>query len=232
MVVDPNGPVKSYQDIGKAQKIGAASGTCAQVALYLMAKKVGVDYAKLNVVNIAAPLFRNSFLSHSIDAGISWPPYSLQLQSEGFPVANFDEDYLEPGGVCPGLTGVRPAFVAAHPEIAERLIAVEAMAREEMRKNPQVGVDAFVKHLSVTPEVAKATLDRECCGRVPSFADQLDPASPFSMTSKDHGLVGKLFLASEVLAATKAIPQPIPLEKIQAAVDPTYLQKYMNSHPN
>jgi ABC-type nitrate/sulfonate/bicarbonate transport system substrate-binding protein len=232
LVVDPNGPVKSYQDIGKAQKIGAASGTCAQVALYLMAKKVGVDYAKLNVVNIAAPLFRNSFLSHSIDAGISWPPYSLQLQSEGFPVANFDEDYLEPGGVCPGLTGVRPAFVAAHPEIAERLIAVEAMAREEMRKNPQVGVDAFVKHLSVTPEVAKATLDRECCGRVPSFADQLDPASPFSMTSKDRGLVGKLFLASEVLAATKAIPQPIPLEKIQAAVDPTYLQKYMNSHPN
>jgi len=43
LVVDPNGPVKSYQDIGKAQKIGAASGTCAQVALYLMAKKVGVD---------------------------------------------------------------------------------------------------------------------------------------------------------------------------------------------
>jgi hypothetical protein len=100
-----------------------------------------------------------------------------------------------------------------------------------VQKNPQVGVDAFVKHLSVTPEVAKATLDRECCGRVPSFADQLDPSSPFSMTSKDRGLVGKLFLASEVLAATKAIPQPLPLEKIQAAVDPTYLQKYVNSHP-
>jgi ABC-type nitrate/sulfonate/bicarbonate transport system substrate-binding protein len=232
LVVDPQGAVKSYQDIAKARKIGAASGTCAQVALYLMAKKVGVDYAKLDVVNIAAPLFRNSFLSHSIDAGVSWPPYSLQLQSEGFPVANFDDDYLEPGGVCPGLTGVRPAFLATHPEIAERLIAVEAMARDAMRENPQVGVDAFVKHLGVTPEVAKATLDRECCGRVPSFADQLDPASPFSMTSKDHGLVGKLLLASQVLAATKAIPEPIPLEKIQAAVDPTHLQKYVNSHQN
>jgi ABC-type nitrate/sulfonate/bicarbonate transport system substrate-binding protein len=230
LVVDPNGPVKSYRDIGKARKIGAASGTCAQVGLYLMAQKVGIDYAKLNVVNIAAPLFRNSFLSHSIDAGISWPPYSLQLQAEGFPVANFDEGYLEPGGVCPGLTAVRPAFVAAHPEIAERLIAVEAMAREQMQKNPQVGVDAFVKHLSVTPEVAKATLDRECCGRVPSFADQLDPSSPFSMMSKDHGLVGKLSLASEVLAAAKAIPQPVPLDKIQAAVDPTHLQKFVNSH--
>ncbi|WP_139864012.1 hypothetical protein [Bradyrhizobium ivorense] len=126
---------------------------------------------------------------------------------------------------------MRPAFVQAHPEIAERLIAVEAMAREEIRKNPQVGVDAFVKQLSVTPEVAKATLDRGCCGRVPSFADQLDPSSPFSMTSKDRGLVGKLFLAGEVLAATRAIPMPIPLEKIQAAVDPSYLQNYVNSQP-
>src|SRR6478736_2187550 len=116
LIVDPNGPVKSYQDIGKARNIGVALGTCAEVRLYLMAKKVGIDYAKLNVVNIVAPpLFRNSFLSKSIDAGILWPPYSLQLQSEGFPIANFDEDYLEPGGVCPGLTAVRPAFVQAHP---------------------------------------------------------------------------------------------------------------------
>jgi ABC-type nitrate/sulfonate/bicarbonate transport system substrate-binding protein len=230
LIVDPKSDVKSYKDIAKAKKIGAASGTCAQVALYLMAQKVGVPYAKLNVVNIPAPLFRNSFLSRSIDAGISWPPYSLQLQAEGFPVANFDEDYVEPGGVCPGLTGVRPAFLAKNPEIAARLIATEAMARDAMQANPQVGVDAFVKHLSVTPEVAKATLDRECCGRVPSFAAQLDPTSPFSMTSKDHGLAGKLFLAAQVLTETKAIPELIPLDKLKAAVDPTYLQQYVQSH--
>src|SRR6202790_4936395 len=30
LVVDPKGAVKSYQDIAKARKIGAASGTCAQ----------------------------------------------------------------------------------------------------------------------------------------------------------------------------------------------------------
>src|SRR5262249_39374772 len=83
LILEPNGPVKSYQDIGKAQNIGAGLGTCAEVSLYLMAKKVGIDYAKLNVVNVLAPELRDSFLSKSIDAGISWPPYSLQLQSEG-----------------------------------------------------------------------------------------------------------------------------------------------------
>ena len=52
LVVDAKSGIKSFHDIGKAQKIGAASGTCAQVALYLMGKKVGIDYAKFNVVNI------------------------------------------------------------------------------------------------------------------------------------------------------------------------------------
>jgi NitT/TauT family transport system substrate-binding protein len=227
LVVDPKSGVKSYKDIAKAKKIGAASGTCAQVSLYLMAKKVGVDYGSLDVVNIPAPLFRNSFLSGSIDAGVAWPPYSLQLKAEGFPIVSFDEDYTPAGGACPGLTAVRPAFLKQHPEIGVKLVQVEALAREAMAKNPQVGIDAFVKHLSVSPEVAKATLERECCGRVPSFADQLDPQSPYSMTSKEGGLAGKLQLASDVLYTTKAIPERIPLAAIQDAIDPTYIREYM-----
>ena len=229
LVVDPKGEVKSYKDLAKAKKIGAASGTCAQVALYLMAQKVGIEYSKLNVVNIPAPLFRNSFLSNSIDAGVAWPPYSLQLRSEGYPVANFDEDYTPPGGVCPGLTAVRPAYLKQHPQIGLKLVQAEALAREAIAKNPQVAVDAFVKRLQITPEVAKAALDRQCCGRIPSFADQLDPASPFSMTSKDGGLAGKLKLASEILHATKAINEPIPFAAIQEAIDPTYLREYQKS---
>ena len=229
LIVDPKSDVKSYRDIGKAKKIGAASGTCAQVSLYLMAQKVGIEYSKLNVVNLPAPLFRNAFLSNSIDAGVAWPPYSLQLKSEGYPVANYDEDYTPPGGVCPGLTAVRPAYLKQHPEIGLKLVQAEALAREAIAKNPQVAVDAFVKRLQISPEVARATLERQCCGRVPSFADQLDPNSPFSMTSKDGGLAGKLKLASEILHATKAIPEPVPFAAIQEAIDPTYLREYMKS---
>ena len=229
LVVDPESGIKSYKDIAKAKKIAAASGTCAQVSLYLMAKKAGVDYASLNVVNIPAPLFHNSFLSKSIDAGVAWPPYSLQLQSQGHPIVSFDDEYTPPGGVCPGLTAVRPAFLKAHPEIGLKLVQAEALAREAMAKNPQVGVEAFVKHLSLSPEVAKATLDRECCGRIPSFAEQLDPNSPYSMTSTTGGLAEKLALANEVLAAVKAIPSAVPISIIQEAIDPSALQAYQKS---
>jgi len=230
LVADPKSEVKSYKDIAKAKKIGAATGTCAQVALYLMAKKAGIEYSKLDVVNIPAPLFRNAFLSQSIDAGVAWPPFSLQLKQEGFPIVSFDEEYTPPGGVCPGLTAVRPSYLKQHPEIGLKLVQVEAMAKDAISKNPQLAIDAYIKRLQLSPEVAKATVERECCGKsIPSFAEQLDPSSPYSMTSKEGGLVLKLKLASEALFAVKAIAEPISLEAIQNAIDPSYLREYMRT---
>lgn len=230
LVVDPKSGIGSYKDIGKAKKIGAASGTCAQVALYLMAQKIGIHYKRLDVVDIPAPLFRDAFLSKSIDAGVAWPPYSLQLQSEGFPIVSFDADYTPPGGDCPGLTSVRPAFLKQHPEIGLKLVKVEALARAALAKNPQIGVDAVAKQLSVPPAVAKAMMDRQCCDEPPSFAEQIDPNSPYSMTSKEGGLVGKLMLASKVLHAVGAIPKPLSLRAVQHAVDPTYLEEYLKDN--
>lgn len=227
LVVDPKSGIKSFRDIGKARKIGAAVGTCAQVALYLMAKKAGVEWNKLDVVNIPAPLLRNAFMSDSIEAGVAWPPFSLQLHSEGYPVVSFDDEYTPVGGVCPGLTAARPEFLKQNPQVGLKLVQVEAMAREAIAQNPQLGIDAFVKRLGVTPAVAKAALDRQCCGRVPSLAEQADPGSPFSLTSNEGGLVAKLQLASEVLYATKAISAPIALAKLQAAMEPTYLLQYL-----
>lgn len=228
LVVNRNSNIHSYRDIAKASKVAAASGTCAQVALYLMAQKAGVDFAKLNIVNIPAPLLRNSFLSNSIDAGISWSPYTSALDAEGFKAVNYDPDYT-PGGVCPRMTAVRPDFLKAHPDVGVKLLEVESMAAEAVAKNPQLAVDALVKRLGLTPAVAKATIERVYQQR-PPLAEQLDPKSPHSMVSKDAGLVGKLHLAMDVLYKTKTIPEPIPLSVIQQAVDPQSLQRFAAGH--
>ena len=228
LVVDAKSGIKSFQDIGKAKKIAAASGTCAQVALYLMGKKVGIDYGKLDVVNIPAPLMRNSFMSNSIDAGIAWSPYSVMLDAEGFKVVNWDSEYTPPGGLCPRTTAVRPAFLKAHPEIGVKLLEVDAMASATVAKNPQVAIDALVKRLALTPAVAKATIERVYMQR-PTYAQQVDAASPYSMTSKDGGLAGKYLLATQVLFETKSVPEPVPLSVIQQAIDPTSLVKYLDA---
>jgi ABC-type nitrate/sulfonate/bicarbonate transport system substrate-binding protein len=229
LVVDPNGDVKSWRDLGKAKKIGAASGTCAQVALYEMAKKVGIDYGKLNIVNIPAPLFRNSFKSNSIDAGIAWSPYSYMLDAEGYKVVNWDTDYVPPGGLCPRTTAVRPAFLKAHPEIGIKLIEVDALASEAIAKNPQLAVDALVKRLGLTPEVAKADYEQLYLRR-PTIAQQLDPNSPYTMVAKDKGLAAQYELATQVLAATKSIPAPVPKNVIEDSIDPEPLKQFAASH--
>ena len=227
LVVNENSPIKSYKDIGKAQKIAAASGTCAQVALYLMAQKTGVDYAKMNIVNLPAPLLRNSFKSNSIDAGIAWAPYSMALDAEGFRVVSWDPEYT-PGGVCPRMTGVRPAFVKTHADIGVRLLQVDAMAADAVARNPQIAVDTLVKRLGLTPAVAKATIERIYMQR-PTFAQQVDATTPHSLTSREAGLAGKLQLAMQVLHATKSIPEPVPMSLIQASIDPSALKEFINS---
>ena len=226
LVVDPKSEIKSYKDLAKAKKIGAASGTCAQVALYLMAQKVGIEYSKLDIVNIPAPLFRNSFLSNSIDAGIAWSPYSVMLDAEGYKVVSWDSEYTPPGGLCPRTTAARPAYLKAHPEIGVRLLQVDAMASEAVAKNPQVAIDAIGKRLSLSPAVAKATIERVYMQR-PTYAQQLDPASPYSMTSKDGGLAAKYLQATQVLFETKSIPEPVPMSAIQGAIDATYLIQFV-----
>ena len=222
LIVGHDSPVKSYADIAKAGKIGAASGTCAQVALYLMAQKIGVDYTKLNIVNIPAPLLRNSFLSNSIDAGLAWAPYSIMLDQEGFRAVNWDPDYTPLGGVCPRITAVRAAFLTAHPEVGAKLIEIDAAASEAVAKNPKLAIDAVVKRLGLSEDVARASIER-VYNRRPNYAQQADPNSPFSLTAKDGGLAKSLFLATQVLYETKSIPEPIALSKIQESIDPAFV---------
>jgi len=226
LVVDPKGGVKDVNDLAKAKAIGAASGTCAQVSLVLLAKQQGAKLSDLSVVNIAPPLFGNAFSSGGIQAGIAWSPYSSSLQASGYRIANWATDYSPHGGVCPGLTGVRPGFLAKNPDLGLKLVQVKAKAMEMIAKNPQLGIDALVKHLSVSPEVAKLAFEREF-SRIPTFEQQIDPKSPFSLTAKDGGLATKLRIASEALAASGSIPAPLSAALIADSIDPTHLQRYV-----
>ena len=124
---------------------------------------------------------------------------------------------------------MRPAFLKQHPEVGLKLVLVEAMAREAIAKNPKLAIDAYIKRQKLSPEVAKATVERECCDRgVPSFAAQVDPKSPYSMTSKD-GLAAKLIMAIDALHAMGSIPARIPDKLVQDAVEPAFLIEYLKT---
>ena len=171
-------------------------------------------------------LLLNAFLSNSIDAGIAWTPYSVMLDAEGYKVVSWDSEYTPPGGLCPRTTAGRPAYLKAHPELGVKLLQVDAMASEAVAKNPQIAIDALVKRMSLPPAVAKATIERVYMQR-PTYAQQLDAASPYSMTSKDGGLAAKYLQATQVLYETKSIAEPVPMATIQGAIDASYLKQFV-----
>jgi len=229
LVVSPKSGLNSYRDLPKAKAIGAPSGTCAQVALGLIARKIGIKYTDLKVVNIAPPLYANAFASDSIDSGIAWAPYAQALAEQGQKIVNYDADYGIDGGICPVMTGGRTKFLQQNPEIGMKLVRINAEATAMVEKNPQLALDALVKYLSVTPSVAKAAYDRLCCARRPTFAQQLDPQSPYSMVSKDGGLVKKLQIATQMLAESGSIPAALTSEEIMAALDSSYIRRFVES---
>ena len=224
LVVTTKSGINSYTDIAKARTIAAPSGTCGQVSLALLAKKVGIKYSALNVLNIAPPLYANAMASGSLDAGIAWAPYAQSLAEAGYKVASWDADY---GGVCPGMTGARTKFLQANPDIGVKLVEIHAKAMDAIAKNPDLAINALMKYLSVTRPVAKAAYDRESGAHYPTLQQQLDPASEYSMTAKDGGLAKKLYVASQMLVETGSIPTPLTWEAINAAIEPTYIRQYL-----
>src|SRR3546814_18155402 len=80
---------------------------------------------------------------------------------------------------------------------------------ERVKQDPSIAVKALERYLQLTPEVAQRFYDLHSGDKMPSFAEQLDPNSPYSLVSKQGGLAGQLHLASEMLAKAGTIPQPL-----------------------
>ena len=214
--------ILSYKDIAKAKAVGVMPGTCSQVALGMIAKKVGLDYKKLNTINLAPPLFANAFTGRSIDAATGWAPWSL-MPAPGVKVVSWDSDY---GGVCPSKIAARPAFLAANPDVGLRLLQIQEEAREIVRKDPKRAIDALVKYLKITEPVAKEFYEKHCCSKMPTVAEQLDPNHRYSMVAKRGGMAQQLFVAAEVFHETGTIPAPLSWETIEAAIDTSVLRAY------
>ncbi len=217
--------INTVKDLAKAKQVGAAVGTCAQISLYWAAKAAGTTYGALKTVNIAPPLYRNAFLGGSLDAGVAWGPYSLQLASMGEHLVGFDAAWVPGGGTCPETTLIAAAALKNNPQLAERLVKVQAEALDLIAKNPQLAVDALAKRLSISPDIAKLTFERYFQD-APTMEKHLDPKSRYALVG-DGGLFAQLKLASETYVALGVLKEPIPEATLREAIDPQYVKAYL-----
>lgn len=226
LMVTKSSGITSYKDLDKARKIGAMPGTCSQVSLRIMAERAGINYNKLDVVNMPPPLFANAFTGGAIDAAVGWAPWTLE-QPKNVKVVSWDRDY---GGVCPSIDALRPEYIKEHPSVPQRLLAVQAEARAMIQRNPAIAIKALEQHLALSPRLAKAFYRIHCCAHLPTYKQQLEPDNQWSLVSKTGGLAGQALLASRVLHELGTIPAALTRQQIDAAIDPGPLRKYMSEH--
>lgn len=215
--------VTSFRDVAKAGKIGVATGSCAQVALYYLAKSAGVPYDKLDVINIPPAQARNALHGGGIQSAVVWAPYSFQAGDDSR-LVNYTTDWEPAGGFCPSFTAIREEYAAANPEVGKRLIAVQADALKAIEKDPNIAIKALRERLNIPEAVAKRMFDRVWVNR-PTYAQQLDPKSPYSLASP-VGLAAILRRGADAFHALKIVPKPIAPALIDAAVEPAYIRAY------
>ncbi|MDN3519802.1 ABC transporter substrate-binding protein [Aquisalimonas lutea] len=222
--------MQSVEDLSQVGTVGVPTGTCAHVSLFHAADKAGIPYKELDTVDIAPPLYANAFHSESIDAGLAWSPYLLDLQAQGHEVVGFDPEWVPGGGACPDMTLARKGALEENPELGHRLAAVNAEARKALESNPDLGVQAIVSRLNVSREVAEAVLDRYLQG-VPSFAEQLSPDSRYALVGAD-GLVAQLVLAAETFAELGVLDGALSEDEILRAIDADYIKSELAAGRN
>ena len=136
LVVNPASGIKSFADLGKARKIGAAVGTCAQVALYVMAKKAGIDYAKPQCRQHSRRRCSATRSSASRSTPASPGRRSrFSCSPRAIPSSRSTADYAPPGGICPAPDRRAARFPQGSiPRSGLKLVQAEALARTGDRR--------------------------------------------------------------------------------------------------
>jgi NitT/TauT family transport system substrate-binding protein len=223
-LVTKQADLKSFSDISKAGKIGVAIGSCVQVALYYLAKDAGVPYNKLDVINIPPAQARNTLHGGAIQSAMVWAPYIFQAADDGARIVNYTTDWPPAGGFCPSFTAVRQEYLTANPEVGRRLIAVQADALGAIEKDQGIAIKALRNRLDVSESVAERMFNAVWKNR-PTYAQQLDPQSPYSLVAPT-GLAAILNRGAEAFSALKIVPKPIDPKVIETSVDPTFIKAY------
>lgn len=225
LIVPPDSPIESLDDIEPGMKIAAATGTSAQLNAYWSLRKAGLTVNDVTMVNLPAPLLPNAFASGDIDAGVTWAPYTMQMQEEGYRIIAADVEVEPHDGLVGEMVIARPDFLSSNAEAGERLVRVFAEAMELIEQDPSLAVTALQERLSLSPSVAQATFDAYY-PHIPSFEEMVAADSPYSMTSED-GFAAKVLTSAETFHELGVIPEPLRTEQVTDAIDPSYIQAHL-----
>ncbi|MES1925528.1 ABC transporter substrate-binding protein [Salinisphaera sp. T31B1] len=137
------------QDNGRRARISTFPvGSVPQTVLdYWLTRQLGADRDAIDVIYQGASQVQQALLTGAVDgAAILEPVVSIvrERASDARVVASGEDMFPgQPGAVV----AVRSAFIEAHPEVVQRLVAAHAAATDKLRSGDESAIDAVHKHV-------------------------------------------------------------------------------------
>jgi NitT/TauT family transport system substrate-binding protein len=204
--------IKSIADL-KGKKIGVSSpGSSSDIATRVALKKMGLDPEKDNIAILPVGSAANrvaALFAGSIQAGLSQPPDSLDLEAKGFHVLYDLASQKLPSANTS--VAVRRSYIAQNKPVVQRYVDSIVQGIKKLKSDKAFGISVLKKYFNSTDEAKmSATYD--------FYALSVAPSQPFAKP--------EMYVDSQVtLGATNAAVKGYDISKmldssfVQSAVD-------------
>lgn len=163
-LLGPKTVLKSPKDLERV-KIGMTTGITPTIMVRNFCKEYGVDFAKLNFINMQAPEKITALIKGDIDAAVLWEPWASQAKKLGAKVYFHGTHSYVPGSEGPrgwftthtGV-GITKAFAEKNPNTVLALLKALAKATDEINKDLEGSAKVIAEVMRIPEEVLKASM--------------------------------------------------------------------------
>lgn len=163
-LIGPKAQIKSPKDLEKA-KIGMTTGVTPAIMVRNFAKEYGVDFAKLNFINMQAPEKVTALIKGDIDAAVLWEPWASQAKKQGAKVYFHGTHSYVPGSEGPRNwfithtgVGITRSFAEKNPNTVIAILKGLHKATEELNKNIEGSAKVLAEVMRIPEDILRASM--------------------------------------------------------------------------
>jgi ABC-type nitrate/sulfonate/bicarbonate transport system substrate-binding protein len=163
-LLGPKTQISSPKDLEKL-KIGMTTGVTAAIMVRNFAKEYGVDYSKLNFVNMQAPDKVTALIKGDIDAAVLWEPWATQAKKQGAKLYFHGTQSFVPGSEGPRTwftthtgVGITKTFAEKNPNTVIALLKGLQKATDELNKNVEGSAKVLAEVMRIPEDVLVASM--------------------------------------------------------------------------
>lgn len=163
-LLSPKAQIKTPKDLEKA-RIGMTTGVTAAIMVRNFAKEYGVDFAKLNFINMQAPEKVTALIKGDIDAAVLWEPWASYAKNQGAKLYFHGTHSYVPGSEGPRSwfithtgVGITKSFAEKNPNTVVAILKALHKATDELNKNVQAAAKPLAEFMRIPEDILKASM--------------------------------------------------------------------------